>query len=93
MKRWIFGYVRSALHAAAENVAEVRSEFNQHAICALCDGEWHTFDYADFRGQAQMPEAWDPAVRICEACRAKWAPNTQAERPTTAAKEYQDGTN
>ena len=56
-------------------MAELRSEFNQTAIRALCDGEWKTFDYADFRGQAQMLEAWDPAVRICEACRATWPDN------------------
>ena len=72
MRRWIFGHMTNALHAAAENGMEFID--GQHRIAALCDGLWRPFTYADFGGKETMPVAWHPAVRICEGCRLKWAP-------------------
>ena len=79
MKRWVFGYLRHAVHAAAENVQEFRGDPPTHMMRALCDGEWHRYDYADFADPEHMPTAWGAEVRICEACRAKWTPNVRHE--------------
>lgn len=71
-KRWLFGYLRSGLHAAAENEQQFRGEPPTHMIRALCDGEWKRYDFADFSGADTFPEPWHPEVKLCAACRAKW---------------------
>ena len=72
MTRWLFGYLRSAVHAAAENVQEFRGDPGAFMVRALCDGQWHRYDWADFGGASRMPAAWHPDVRICAGCRAQW---------------------
>jgi len=73
MKRWIFGYILpGGIHAALENKAEFRNDRPggigaTHMIRALCDGEWHRYDYANHAGVDSMPEHFPPGV-ICPAC-------------------------